>query len=97
MTEQQLKELYIQTEHGTFTPIYTYEDFILNEETEEYEYIGLEIIKTAQDVYEEWLESKDKPIVEEKTLEEKVNALEEQVNLILTNQVQLIQLLKERE
>lgn len=78
MTEQQLKDLYIETEHGTFTPIYTYEDFIFNEETEEYEYVGLVTEKTAQEVYNEWLENKDKPIVEQLTLEDKINILEEE-------------------
>lgn len=78
MTEQQLKDLYIQTEHGTFTPIYTYDDFIFNEEIEEYEYIGLVIQKSADEVYQEWLESKDKPIVEGKTLEDKISILEEE-------------------
>lgn len=62
MTENQLKELYLDTEHGTFTPNYAYDDFILNEETEEYEYIGLVIHKSAQEVYDEWLENKDKPV-----------------------------------
>lgn len=75
MTEQQLKDLYIQAEHGTFTPIYTYDDFVFNEETEEYEYIGLVIQKTAQEVYEEWLANKENPLLPQPS---KIDLLEQE-------------------
>lgn len=78
MTEKQLQDLYVQTEHGTFTPNYTYDDFIFNEETEEYEYVGFVIQKTAQEVYAKWLENKEESIAQEPTLKEKISVLEEE-------------------
>lgn len=81
MTEKQLKQHYLDTQHGIFTPIYTYEDFIFNEEKEEYEYIGLVITKTAKEVYDEWLVNKDKPIIEEPTSEDKISILEEELKM----------------
>lgn len=66
MTERELKNLYLETEHGTFTPIYEYEHY--DQETDSY--TGFKVVKTAEEVYNEWLNNKDKPpIVEPDKLE----------------------------
>lgn len=69
------KEL-IDTEHGRFTARYNYENY--DEE------IGLVMIKTAEEVYQEWLENKDKlPITEL----DKMEVLQRQIDeLKLENQ-----------
>lgn len=52
----EFKEKYfITTEHGVFTPRYTYESY--NEGTDEL--VGVEIIATAEEVYEEFLQLKN--------------------------------------
>ncbi len=58
MTHKEIIAMIIETEQGTFTPQYTFDDY--NQETDEY--TNLEIIKTAQEVYQEWLTKKDKQI-----------------------------------
>lgn len=63
MTVSELKKLDIVTEHGIFTPMYTFDDYDI--ETDEY--INLEIIKTAEEVYQEWLYNNENPPVEEPT------------------------------
>ena len=65
MTERELKNLYLETEHGTFTPHYTYDDFIIDENTKEGVYINLVIEKTAQEVYDKWLYDRDNPPTQE--------------------------------
>lgn len=63
ITGKDIQDLYIDTEHGIFTPLYTYESY--DPETDTYQ--GFEIKKTARDVYDEWLENKDKPQIKEPT------------------------------
>ncbi len=63
ITKQDLKAM--ENEYG-FTPNYSYEDYVIvknddGEIVEEY-YVNLTIHKTADEVYQEWLESKDKPV-----------------------------------
>ena len=79
MTFKELKELNISNEHGVFTPLYTYEDLEYDDEIEDYVYIGFTVNKTAQEVYQKWLEQKDLPPQPSKIeiLKEKVTALEE--------------------
>ena len=79
MTFKELKELNISNEHGVFTPLYTYEDLEYDDEIEDYVYIGFTVNKTAQEVYQKWLEQKDLPPQPSKIeiLEEKVTTLEE--------------------
>ena len=93
MTESELKELYLETTYGTFTPLYTYEDFIFNEKKQEHEYVDLVITKTAEEVYQEWLANKDKPPIVEpdkmEVLNEQVVALEKE-NKLLKSQVEVL-------
>ncbi len=69
ITKQELKAM--ENEHG-FTPNYSYEDYVTvrdeetGEITEEY-YVNLTVHKTADEVYEEWLASKDNPPTPELT------------------------------
>ncbi len=75
------QELEAMTNEHSFTPIYTYEDYVVtkDEETsaivEEY-YTNLTINKTADEVYEEWLASKDKPTIQEPTVEDRLAQVE---------------------
>lgn len=68
---------YLETEHGTFTPLYTYESYSQETNT----YINLVITKTAQEVYNEWLANKDKPPkpTEEELLKAKISELDTQL------------------
>lgn len=83
------KNFIIENEHGKFHPIYTFDNFVFNEEFEEYEYVGLIVTKTAEEMYKEWLESKDKPTTPQLTEQDKkINALEEELltsNLYITD------------
>ena len=56
MTQQELIQKYLSTEHGVFPCRFTFDAY--NQETDEYD--NLVIVKTAEEVYQEWLESKDK-------------------------------------
>ncbi|MGL5764266.1 MAG: hypothetical protein ACRCX8_01365 [Sarcina sp.] len=73
MTQQELEQLYIETEHGTFTPNFTYDDYDLETET----YTNIVIHKAAQQVYEEWASNKDKPVEPQPTQEERIVTLEQ--------------------
>lgn len=81
------KEYILSNEHGNFHPLYTFDNYVFNEDEQDYEYIGLVIQKTAQEVYNEWLENKDKPIIQEPTLADKISVLENE-NKLLKAQVE---------
>lgn len=84
MTQQELEKLYINTNHGLFTPVYEYSDYILNEETNEYEYTGLLITKTSQEVYDEWLYNKDHP---QPPQPDKISILEKEMEDLKSSQM----------
>lgn len=65
------------------SPSFTFEDF----DSETNEYINLTIHKTAQEVYDEWLDNKDKP--SEPTDSDKISILEEEILMILEQNVDL--------
>ena len=54
MTVEEFEALFLETELGIFTPKYEYEEF----DNKKQEYINLEIIKTAQEMYEDFLNRK---------------------------------------
>lgn len=75
---------FIDTEHGRFSARYDYENY--DEE------IGLIMIKTAEEVYQEWLANRDKPIEEPskmEVLEEEVSGLRQE-NKLLKAQVEAL-------
>ncbi len=78
ITKQDLDAM--ENEHG-FTPNYDYDGYVLNRDSvtgeivEEY-YMNLTIYKTADEVYEEWLASKDKPTIQEPTVEDRLAEVE---------------------
>lgn len=57
MRESELKKIYLTTEHGVFTPLYSFDSFstVKQGDTEEVEFVNLKVIKTAEEVYNEWL------------------------------------------
>ena len=61
ITGQDVRDMYLETEHGTFTPIYEYEHY--DQETDSY--TGFKVIKTAEEVYNEWSDNKDRPPIVE--------------------------------
>lgn len=75
VTIKDVESMYLETEHGIFTPLYTYENY--EPETETYQ--GFEITKTAEEVYKEWLENKDKPQLPQPT------PLEKQITQLIIN------------
>ena len=87
ITNKDIENMYLETEHGTFTPMYIYETYDMETET----YQGFEITKTAEEVYNEWLENKDKPVntIPESTEQDKrMDSLEEELltsNLYITD------------
>lgn len=88
MTKQQLENLYLQTDSGLFTPIYSFTESIpiYDEEGEIIDYELIDYVETisAKEYYQEWLENKDKQIdiCPEKTTEEKVEDLINQVTVM---------------
>lgn len=62
----------LENEHGKFHPMYTFDDFVFNKEFEEYEYVGLVVTKTAEQMYLDWLENKDKIHLKQQTEEQKL-------------------------
>lgn len=80
ITGQDVRDMYLETEHGTFTPIYEYEHY--DQETDSY--TGFKVIKTAEEVYSEWLDNKDRPPIVEPS---KMEVLQRQIDeLKLENQ-----------
>ena len=78
--EKDFKEQYYKKINGiVVTPIINFKNFINGE------YIGLEIIKTSEEVYQEWLKNKDKNVVKEPTEQEEINSvlLQENANIRL--------------
>ncbi len=57
ITGKDVQDMYLETEYGTFTPIYEYEHY--DQETDSY--TGFKVIKTAEEVYNEWLFNKEHP------------------------------------
>ena len=92
MTISELKKMDIITSHGIFSPIYTCESYDIETET----YKGFEIIKTAEEFYQEWLENKDKQIdiSSEATTEERITKLEEEKSILAENVYQLASILE---
>ena len=75
ITSKDVESMHLETEHGIFTPLYTYESYDPKTET----YQGFEITKTAEEVYKEWLENKDKPQLPQPT------PLEKQITQLIIN------------
>ena len=78
MTQIELENMRIETEHGIFTPTYEYEDFDIVTQT----YENFKIVKTADEVYQEYLENKDKPVEPQLTVEEEIKALKEENSIL---------------
>lgn len=72
MRHKELTNLYIKTEHGEFSPIYTctgYTPIYENENILDYELIDYIQTMTAEEHYQHWLDNKEKrnkPIEEDK-------------------------------
>ena len=75
ITSKDIENMYLTNDSGIFTPLFTYE--LYNEETDTY--VGFKITKTAEQVYQEWLEQKDLPPKpsEMEIIKQKVFLLEE--------------------
>ena len=58
-----------------FTPQYTFKEY----DSENEEYTGLEIIRTAEEVYQEWLENKEKATEPANSAEDRMAELIQQV------------------
>lgn len=82
ITSKDIESMYLETEHGVFTPLYDYETY--NTQTDTYE--GFRVIKSAEEAYREWLENKDKPMVEEPT---EIETLKQE-NKLLKAQIQAL-------
>lgn len=94
MTYNELLSKYINTNHGTFTPLYTYEEErpIYNEEENiiDWELIGYVETMTAEEHYKKWLHDKENPPIlqpnEMEVLKARVDGLENiNAGLLLEN------------
>ena len=79
VSEKEFKEMYKEIDGVSFSPI---ADLIVEKvETDEKDksqrVFKYKILKTADEVYQEYLENKDKPVVEEPSTQEKINSLED--------------------
>lgn len=80
MKESELKKLYLTIEGRTYRPIYEYTAYEYDKNEDEYVYKNLVIIKTAQEVYDECLENKNKiDICPPKTLEQRLEEAEQKL------------------
>lgn len=82
VSEEEYKEMYKEFNGMTFTPLTELIEELKdveneNGEKEQVKVFKYKIIKTADEVYQEYLENKDKPVVEEPSTEEKVQLLED--------------------
>ncbi len=97
ISRQDLKAM--GNEYG-FTPNYDYEEYVVvrdeetGEITEEY-YTNLTIHKTADEVYEEWMANKDKPVEPQPTLAELQARVLSTENAILDMMIQQMTIEKE--
>lgn len=78
MTHNELKQKHLSTDYGTVTPSYTSDTPlpILNSKGQitDYDLPNFVLIKTAQEVYDEWVYNRDNPPKTEPTTEEKLRA-----------------------
>ena len=70
MNRKELEKLYLKNSDGVFPPKYTYKEI----ETSNGKDFIYTITQSADEVYQEYLENKDKPIEKEPTEQEKLNA-----------------------
>ena len=84
ITSKDIENMYLTNDSGVFTPLFTYK--LYNEETDSY--VGFEITKTAEEVYQEWLKQKDLPPQpsEMELLKQKLVSLEEQQTVLKEKQ-----------
>lgn len=78
--DQFIKDFCIKLENKIVFPIYEYEVF----DSEKMCYNGLTIKKSAEQVYQEELENKDKAPIEQKT---KLELVQEQLTQLIINQL----------
>lgn len=86
MKKSEVDKLNIQKSEGIFTPKYSYAECLAiknkDDEVIDYEYTDFVLNKTAEEVYQEYLN----PIPPQPTVEEKFQSLEDQnVNLMLAS------------
>lgn len=79
VSEKEFKEMYKEIDGVSFSPIadLIVEKVKTDENDKSQRVFKYKIIKTADEVYQEYLQEKDKPIVEEPSIEEKVQLLED--------------------
>lgn len=90
MTKQDLEKMNLIKDGITFTPQYTFSEYIYNEELEDYIYTDFTIIKTAQEVYED----NKIDICPEPTDKERITKLEEEKSILAENVYQLATILE---
>lgn len=81
MLKKDLEKLYYICHDGTFSPIFTYDEF--NSETQEF--TNLIIVKSGEEQYKEYLKNKGKQIEKEPTEQQILNAklLQDNANMQL--------------
>lgn len=76
MTNNEFKKQFILTKDGTFTPTYTSDTPIAildnDDKIIDYDLPNFKLIKTAQEVYDEWIYNNDNPPKPESTEVEKM-------------------------
>lgn len=73
MTREELEQQYIKRNGNTFTPLYTVEEVRLKNGDVDFNYT---VTTTAEQVYQEWLEQKDKP--QESTYKTEIRKLQDE-------------------
>ena len=84
ISRKDLRELYyLKTEHGYFEPEFIYDRYEIDSKTCVGYYINFSIVKTAQEVYDEWVKNKENPQPTQITQEEQLSQLWDTLNFIL--------------
>ena len=79
-TSEDIKNMYLVKDECVFTPLFIYGDY--NSETDTY--TDFKIIKTAEQVYQEWLEQKDLP-----PQPDKIEILDKRVAKLINGQMKM--------
>lgn len=91
MKKSEVDKLNIQKPEGIFTANYSFSEClpIKNEDGEliDYEYTDFILNKTAEEVYQQWLVDKDKPLTIEPTVEERIKSTEDTLLMLLDMQM----------
>lgn len=87
LTSNELKQQYLTTDNGIFTPLYTSDAPVpildTNEQITDFELPNFKLIKTAEQVHQEWKDAKANPPAPQPTEAERLASAEKAIAILM--------------